>query len=348
MKTFLSILCCLCSVFGLCQQVTQIEYYIDADKGYNKNTKINVTPSADSNFAFTVDVSTALPGYHKLYIRSRDSLGRWSLTARRNIEVLSSAVEDKVTAGEYFFDTDPGYAKGSSINVSPKDTAIQQNFTPKVNNLQPGFHKLYARFKDTYGNWSQTTRRNVEIIKSIDTANIIAAEYFFDTDPGVGKAVYKTFTNPSADGKFKLKISYNKIPANADTLFLRVTNSDNDWCITKLVKIKVTSSLAPAFVSTDAAEEMKRKEDDKDVFSAAVYPNPVKGNNVSLTVYSPSKASLRITMYSMEGKIVSAQKQNIDAGKTSKQINLHSLAAGTYLLQVTNGVHKQTIRLLKE
>ena len=89
MKNFIILLCFTgISLASLSQNVVQVEYFIDTDAGYGNNTIIDVTPSPDGTFPFTVNLSSFLPGYHKLYIRTKDSDGKWSLTARRNIEVL--------------------------------------------------------------------------------------------------------------------------------------------------------------------------------------------------------------------------------------------------------------------
>ena len=104
------------SLACLSQNVVQVEYFIDTDAGYGNNTIIDVTPSADGTFPFTVNLSSFIPGYHKLYIRTKDSDGKWSFTARRNIEVLASEAKTTIISGEYFIDTDPGFGSGYSHN----------------------------------------------------------------------------------------------------------------------------------------------------------------------------------------------------------------------------------------
>src|SRR4029078_12182892 len=92
----------------LSQDVVQVEYFVDADAGFGNNTIVDVTPSPDGTFPFTLNLASVIPGYHKLYIRTKDSDGKWGLTARRNIEVLTSESKTTLIKGEYFIDTDPG------------------------------------------------------------------------------------------------------------------------------------------------------------------------------------------------------------------------------------------------
>jgi hypothetical protein len=215
------------------QNVVQVEYYIDADAGFGNNTIINVIPAADGTFPFTVNLSSFIPGSHKLYIRTKDSDGKWSFTARRNIELLASAAKTTIVAGEYFIDTDPGFGTASPITIATPDSIILQNFTAVTSGLPEGYHKLYGRFKDNQGKWGLTFRRNIEVYKS-DTTKVIKAEYFFRTDQGFGNCATVTFASPAADGSFSFNIPRNTIPAGADTLFIRVQNNmENRWSLTQ-------------------------------------------------------------------------------------------------------------------
>ena len=78
---------------------------------------------------------------------------------------------------------------------------------------------------------------------------IIAAEYFFTNDPGFRKATTKTFSKISADSTFKFKIAYNKIPADADTLFIRTEDSLGKWSLTKIALFNVQSLVKQAIAS---------------------------------------------------------------------------------------------------
>jgi len=147
------------------QNVVQAEYFIDTDAGIGKNTLVALTnPQADGNHNFRINLTGVVPGFHKLYIRTRDGNNQWSITSRRNIEVIPSGVIKKMAGGEYFFDTDPGFNAAAPVTIAPQDSVILPNFTAVTNNLPVGYHKLYIRLRDNDGRWSQTLRRNVEII----------------------------------------------------------------------------------------------------------------------------------------------------------------------------------------
>jgi len=245
MKKILALLFSTATLMATAQDtsVIKMEYFVDTDPGVGNATSMNIPASADVTFPFTVNLTGYAIGYHKLYIRTRDNLGRWSFTARRNIEVLASQTQNNVVSGEYFIDQDPGFGAGSPIIVSTPDTMVLQGFTAALTGLAEGFHKLYGRFKDTYGNWSQTFRRNIEVIKD-ENNQVINGEYFFRTDNGFGNCSPVVFATPSADGTFTFNIPAAQVPANADTLFVRVRDDiDSRWSLTRLTTVNTALPL---------------------------------------------------------------------------------------------------------
>jgi len=120
MKTCIITLLLACAtLFSLAQKVVQSEYFIDKDKGLGKNIKLKVTLAADSSFMFNINLTNVKPGFHRLYVRTKDNNNKWSLTARKTIEVFPSETYPSIAGAEYFVDTDPGKGKASAIVISP-------------------------------------------------------------------------------------------------------------------------------------------------------------------------------------------------------------------------------------
>jgi Secretion system C-terminal sorting domain len=244
MKIIIILLLCVTASFvSLSQNIIQGEYFIDKDLGVGNNILINFTPSADNDFPINIDLTGLVSGFHKLYIRTKDSNGNWSLTSGRNIELLPATGKTSIATGEYFFDADPGFQMASPITISSPDSIELQDFQAVAASLSEGSHKLYGRFKDNLGKWSLTFRRNVDVYKGINT-NVVRAEYFTSTDLGFGNCASVIFTNPAADGVFNLTIPTSAIPAGTDTLFIRIQNDiENRWSLTKLVNIPNSGAL---------------------------------------------------------------------------------------------------------
>jgi type IX secretion system substrate protein len=336
MKTFIiliSVLCFSCLVHA--QTLKQAEYFIDKDKGFGKNNKLNLASSADSSYGFTINLSGISIGQHKLYVRTKDNKGKWSETIRENIDVVISSALPVITAGEYFFDVDPGYGKANKIVISNKDTVTLQNFTAAVSNLKEGFHKLYIRIKDNENSWGITLRENTEVVKTEEPVKIIAAEYFFSNDPGFKKATTNMFSKISADSTFKFKIAYKKIPSNADTLFIRTEDSLGKWSLTKIALFNVQSLVKEA-IASNAKINVNSSE-------LRVFPNPA----TDILNYNFKGINNKTTITILNSNGVTVRKYQPSAGETG-QINISSLSAGVYLLQVDDGIRKQTVQFIKQ
>jgi hypothetical protein len=304
--------------------VAQVEYFIDADAGFGNNNIVNVTPVADGTFALTINLPGAIPGYHKLYIRSRDSDGKWSLTTRRNIEVLPTTAKTTIVSGEYFIDTDPDFGSGTPITIAAPDSAILQNFNAIASGLSEGYHKLYGRFKDNQGKWSLTYRRNMEVYKSINTS-VMKAEYFFRTDLGVGDCASETFINPATDGSFVIHIPRNTIPAGADTLFIRVQDDiENRWSITQWMN-GITGALPLTLVNFIVAKQ-----------NAIAHLTWKVTNQVNAAYFNVQRSTNAIN-FTTVGKVAAQPGNNIQKDYTYAD-DVAALKSGKvyYRLQVTD------------
>lgn len=255
MKTIVLLLICASATFAsLAQNIVQGEYFIDTDLGEGNNTHISFTSSVDNTFPFTIDLSSYSPGYHKLYIRTKDSEGNWSFTSRRNVEVYATDNKTTFASGEYFIDADPGFGLATPVSIMSPDSALLQNFSAVTSTLTEGYHKLYGRFKDNVGRWSQTFRRNMEVYKNADN-KIINGEYFFRNDNGFGDCVPVAFSSSSDDGSFVMNISKSKIPTGADTLFIRVrADNSGNWSITKYIN-NISKALPLTLLNFTAIKE---------------------------------------------------------------------------------------------
>ena len=169
---------------AMAQNIVQAEYFIDTDLGFGKNSLVDFAATPSGTFALPVNLVNVSPGYHRLFTRFKDSDGNWGFTSRRIIEVIPAEPANLVS-GEYFFDTDPGYAAAVPLTISPQGNIILQQFTAATAILSQGYHKLYIRLKDSDGKWGLTSRRNMEQMNLTEWV-IKTGEYFFNTDPSFG------------------------------------------------------------------------------------------------------------------------------------------------------------------
>jgi len=90
-------------------------------------------------------------------------------------------------------------------------------------------------------------------------------------------------------------------------------------------------------------------EDTETGLSVNVYPNPSKGI-VTLDMDAPNTLEISVSVLDFNGTVISqpVQKQKVH-GSSTHEIDLSSLAAGNYFIQLQNskGNLKQTIKIVK-
>lgn len=100
-----------------------------------------------------------------------------------------AALPQTLTEAEYFFDSDPGLGNGTPLTITEADCVSVSDII-----LPPGpgtgFHRFSMRYRDNTGVWGEPDAR-IFFLFAFDTLNYEArtltdAEYFFDTDPGLG------------------------------------------------------------------------------------------------------------------------------------------------------------------
>jgi hypothetical protein len=222
-------------------EISKAEFFIDTDPGQGNGINIPFTPSGDSvNISSGIVIPTTIAaGNHKLYVRTFTAggfnNGQWSLP-----DVQAIKIAQKITAAEYFFDTDPGFgnATATTTSMSSDSVAITENImVPPL--LKTGLHKLYLRTKVTNGigstgQWSITESQTIYVQN-----NITLAEYFFDTDPGFGNATAIVITTPGDSITQANNISVAGIASGMHNLYLRSRTADGIWSNTQSQSIYI-------------------------------------------------------------------------------------------------------------
>ncbi|NOZ76051.1 MAG: DUF1573 domain-containing protein, partial [FCB group bacterium] len=166
--------------------VNALEYFVDNDPGQGGATTVAITSGDSINVNFEVPLSGLDNGIHFVGFRTRDDQGRWSLTNVR-IFLKESVTAENVTAAEYFIDTDPGLGSGTPVPISQAnaiDTSVVIDLDPLA--LTDGFHSIGIRTKDSAGGWSLTSMRTFIKVPISVSQDVIAGEYYIDSDPGIG------------------------------------------------------------------------------------------------------------------------------------------------------------------
>jgi hypothetical protein len=144
--------------------IVKVEYYVDN----NADIDVPVTQSTDIvDFNFSVNISSLPIGVHKMYLRTKDAEGKWSLVNVHLFYKSANSANPNITQSEYFFDTDPGFGNGNNLAISPSADISDAVFTINISALTNGTHKFFLRTKDADGKWSITNYLEFTISQSL-------------------------------------------------------------------------------------------------------------------------------------------------------------------------------------
>ena len=244
--------------------IIRVEYFFDTDPGFGNGVNIPVTAATDlPNVLAAVNTSALSNGTHRIYIRTLNAEGKWSISNVQEFIVdfnpaypPAPAAPGNIIKAEYFFDTDPGFGNGVNIPVTAATDLSNIAATINTAGLSNGTHRIYLRTLNAEGKWSIGQLR--EFVYDADpvyppipapAGNITVAEYFFDTDPGFGNGTPITIT-PSMD------ISSHSFSADVAALsngnHILYIRSKDDWSITSVTSFTKGSALPLRFLSFSA------------------------------------------------------------------------------------------------
>ena len=229
------------------QSLIEAEYFFDQDPGPGNGIAFTFPKSNSVNLNLNFPVSSLSLGSHDLYVRIKDSLGRWSIYENQSFFVQSTVQATPIVELEYFFDQDPGPGNGISLGSFFLDS-IDQNFNISTTGLSLGSHDLYIRMQDSSGAWSIYENQSF-FISQDDPSNpprIVGGEYFVDQDPGPGLGT------PFSAGGFldsvdlNLNIDISPYPVGIHYLYIRLQDSSGKWSIYETDTFEIALCLPPA------------------------------------------------------------------------------------------------------
>ncbi len=228
--------------------LTRIEYFIDTDPGIGSGTSVPFTQATDvAALSFNVSMAGLTNGSHKLYIRTKDAQGKWSITNIHsfngggplaihllsfdaNLQNDNTVLFKWVTATEQdvaHYTVERSYDAVQWVkvgSVEPKNHNSNTETTYQMKDEQPGTGIIYYRLTETdlNGEGTQAPIRFVKISSNVS----IAATVF--PNPNDGKHISiqcplfndqeVTVTIVSADGKMFFRQTANNIAGSVFTI----------------------------------------------------------------------------------------------------------------------------------
>lgn len=208
--------------------IYRLEYFLDTDPGFGNGTILS--PLADSNItkSFNIPLTNVPTGIHILYLRAKDSEGKWGMT--QTMPFYRFTYQDTaITRLEYFIDTDPGPGSATLIPVSDPSGNIIESFNIPLQNLSEGIHSLFIRARQPGDSWGIV--QVMPFFKTnVNPFQIAHLEYFIDTDPGFGNGMPVT-VDPSDNITAIFDLDLSEVTAGIHTLYLRAKDNNQNWSI---------------------------------------------------------------------------------------------------------------------
>jgi hypothetical protein len=230
----------MCS-FAQSQTLVQAMVYFDGNEAQAQHFPIANQQSIDE--PFTVNVAGLSRGVHIMYVKVKDSNGRWSLYDRDNVQILGNLTTATLGSFEYFFDTDPGLGEGTQVAISGSN--ISEDFDLDLSGLSNGVHAVYIRVRDNNGQWSLYEKKMFQVVGSM-MQPIVAMEYYYDVDPGFGNG--NAIALDAFEGTSELDLSVAGLTVGVHTLFVRVQDANGLWSLYDQANFTVTNPVPPNYL----------------------------------------------------------------------------------------------------
>jgi hypothetical protein len=238
-KFLLGLIFLLTSLSAISQNIVSGEYFWDADPGVGNGTFIELVDSENIVSNTSIQATGLTNGLHKLHIRVKDASNIWS-HYNTILVMITDEVIFEIEEAEYFWDTDPGVGNGTSIDVNSSASIVEQ--VSISDNLSEGIHYLHIRVRDSQNVWSHYNRLMV-IFQDNSLKEIVAMEYFWDTDPGVGSATAVDLSDAvTFDGE--TSISTAGLSLGTHNLYIRIMDETNVWSHYKLVAFTICETFS--------------------------------------------------------------------------------------------------------
>ncbi|MFT3935570.1 MAG: CARDB domain-containing protein [Chitinophagaceae bacterium] len=296
------------------QNITAAESFIDTDPGVGKGTPIAISSAVNlSNLSAVINVTGLSNGAHRLYIRTRNAEGNWSITSVKEFlydadvaYISAPPAAQNIVAAEYFIDTDPGFGAGTTIAITPGINLSNVSVSVNTAGLTNGTHRLYIRTKNNEGRWSMSLVKDFIVdfdftypAAPVAAQNIIAAEYFIDSDPGFGSGTVISITPGLNLSNVSVAVNTTGLTIGTHRLYIRTKSNEGRWNLTQvkdfIVDVDYSYPAAPV-----AAQNITSAEyfiDTDPGFGAGTAISITAGTNLSAVNASVNTTGLSIGVH---------------------------------------------------
>lgn len=152
----------------------------------------------------------------------------------------SATAQTNITKMEYWIDSDPGIGNAANIPVTASpDVQINQFSIPMTT---AGVHIIGIRCRDAKRQWSHTNFYPVLVVNPPANSKIQKAEYWIDTDPGLGNATNIPVTASTDVQVNQFPVSLKGLAGGVHTVGIRSMDKQGQWSHTNFYPVLVFDS----------------------------------------------------------------------------------------------------------
>ncbi len=276
------------------QNINRFEYFFDTDPGVGVSTTFtNIAPTTlVTDLNIPISTTSLTPGFHTLFIRSRNDLNQWTHTHFRNFFVVTVPPAPgtlNIDRVEYFIDTDPGVGLATTATgLTPADVLTNFPIDISAVPLTAGFHTFYVRAKTSDGQWTHTHFRNFFVDAAVASPPTISN--FSPTSGNVGSSVTISGTN------FSTTPSNNTVTFNGVEAIVTASTATS---LTVTVPAGTTTGPIRVTVAGLNVTSSTNFSLNAPIISAAEYffnTDPGPGNGIPIIVSSGSEITLNVDL----------------------------------------------------
>lgn len=331
--------------------IEEVEYFVDTDPGIGNGNKIIVSPGLDiTNQSYLVNVTGLSTGVHRLYIRSKDATGKWSLTHFGLFDnsfatpyPVAPATAPPIGEMEYYIDTDPGFGNATPVLFTAGTDISNLSIDIPLNSMANGTHTLYIRSRQNPWSFSAyaeflvgsvlpVTWLYVKGLLKDETAVITWATALeentkeFIVEHSVNGNDFETAGLQPAAGNSSSSKTYSfhhNAPVQGFNYYrIKQVDKDGKFLYSKIVTLFKAN---------------KQK-------TTTIGPNPVKD---VLHIIEPTDVAIKkMDIYDMKGRLLISKA--IESEGKVFSISTGSLRMGYYILKIMYKNNTKTFKLIKE
>ncbi|MDF2193549.1 T9SS type A sorting domain-containing protein [Paraflavitalea sp. CAU 1676] len=325
------------------------EYFIDTDPGPGNGTPIAL-PGAElvDGFHVAVDITGLSPAVHRLYVRTKDAGGRWSLRSYavfdNSVTVpypTAPAVAPAVALVEYYIDHDPGFGNGKPISVGASNDVSNFMFSVPLAGVTQGNHTFYLRSRQNP--WSMSAYADFAYAISLPVHWLFVKG---EAASSGSRITWATGEEQQADN-FIVEYSTDGIQFSKAGV-VKAANRANGSSYSFFHEHRLSGTLYYRIKQTDVNGDFTYSKIIILLFrnqlnSYVLFPNPVKD---ILNVAVPRDESvLKMAIYSSDGRLV--QQVNVNGVDNVISVQVSQLQQGSYYLKIEGKTTIKTLPFLK-